>query len=119
IESRVQTLAANLTNDRRLVSAVVVGAIDLAVGILVGPANTFSANAAVRIRSEHAALLVDCQIVEVEQIARTVRTGSAVSANNTALHWIIRRRVRCYPSHTAVVCRRDVAVPGARKRKIR
>src|SRR6185369_3407954 len=65
----VQTLAAGQSNDSRFVCAVVVEAIDLAVAVAIDSANTFGSHTAVSKRCEHAALFVDSDIVEVEEIA--------------------------------------------------
>ena len=74
IESSKQTLSACLANDRRFVSAIVVVAVEPAVGVAIDAANTVGGHATIGERGEYTTLLVDCQIVEVEQVARPVGT---------------------------------------------
>src|SRR5207237_5384365 len=69
------------------------------------------ARAAVGIADQHAADLVDGDVVEVEQV--TAGIAAAAIPDAAALHWIRRCDVRSHPRLAGVVGRRDVEVPDA------
>ena len=70
---------------------------------------TFTSCAPVSIADEHATLLIDLHIHEVEQIAANICAAGEPDA--AALDWIVRSRVNCLPGRAAVVGGGDIEMP--------
>src|SRR5690349_15431576 len=109
IKSRKETFSAHLPGNR---SERILGRCGTAGRVLRRIAYTTS-GATVRIANQHAAELVDGNVIEVEQIAAGI--AASLIPDAAALHGVGRRGVGGCPSAAAVVGDRDIQMPDTQE----
>ena len=105
-----QPAAAGLADDGRLRGSIIIKP-GMARRRIVAFGDARCRDATIGVGRVHCPVLGHGDVVEVQQISCATRTGCAIRAHHTELHWIVGSGINGEPALSTVISRGDISVP--------